>query len=166
LHELRNLGLLDHKDTKAEKKRLIYMDVCAISRPFDDQSFLRIRLETAAVNLIFSRVRQGAYGFVASPVHIREIEAIEEPVERIELQMLLAALGESVSVDRVKTKDRVEELVTLGFGIADAAHVAFAEQTGASFISSDDRLLKRCARIVKAIWSGNPVAFCEREKLR
>jgi predicted nucleic acid-binding protein len=103
---------------------------------------------------------------VVSPVHIREIEAIEEPVERIELQMLLAALGESVPVDKVKTREKAEELVKLGFGIADAAHVAFAEQSGASFISSDDRLLKRCARAVKTIWSGNPVAFCEREALR
>jgi predicted nucleic acid-binding protein len=158
--------LLNHLDTKGGKKRLIYLDVCAISRPFDDQSFLRIRLETAAVNLILSRVRQGTYGLVVSTVHISEIEAIEEPVERIELQMLLAALGESVPVDRVKTREKAEELVRLGFGIADAAHVAFAEQSGASFISSDDRLLKRCARAVKTIWSGNPVAFCEREALR
>ena len=30
----------------------IYMDVCALSRPFDDQRYPRIRLETEAVNLI------------------------------------------------------------------------------------------------------------------
>jgi predicted nucleic acid-binding protein len=158
--------LSDQQDIRGGKKKLIYLDVCAISRPFDDQSFLRIRLETAAVNLIFSRVRQGTYGLVVSPVHIREIEAIEESIERIELQLLLNALGESVPVDRVKTRERAEELVRVGFGIADAAHVAFAEQSGASFISSDDRLLKRCSRAVKTIWTGNPVAFCEREALR
>ena len=33
----------------------IYIDVCALSRPFDDQSFLRIRLETEALNLILSK---------------------------------------------------------------------------------------------------------------
>jgi len=31
----------------------VYLDVCALSRPFDDQAFLRIRLETEAVNLIW-----------------------------------------------------------------------------------------------------------------
>jgi hypothetical protein len=34
------------------KKRIktIYLDVCALSRPFDEQGYLRIRLETEAVN--------------------------------------------------------------------------------------------------------------------
>jgi len=32
--------------------KLIYFDVCVLSRPFDDQTFLRVRLETEAANLI------------------------------------------------------------------------------------------------------------------
>ena len=32
-------------------------------------------------------------------------------------------------------KERAEELIGMGFGIADAAHLAFAEQSGANFIS-------------------------------
>jgi len=28
----------------------VYLDVCALCRSFDDQSFLRVRLETEAVN--------------------------------------------------------------------------------------------------------------------
>ncbi|GFP31652.1 hypothetical protein HKBW3S34_02573, partial [Candidatus Hakubella thermalkaliphila] len=43
------------------KVRPIYIDVCALSRPFDDQSFLRIRLETEALNLILLNVREGRY---------------------------------------------------------------------------------------------------------
>jgi hypothetical protein len=34
--------------------QFIDMDVCALSRPFDDQGFMRIRLETEAVNLMVS----------------------------------------------------------------------------------------------------------------
>jgi hypothetical protein len=157
---------LDPQDAKDTKKKLISLDVCALSRPFDDQSFLRIRLETEAINLILSKARRGTYGLVVSPIHFREIEAIEDPVERIELQMVLGALGKPAPVDRLKTMARAEELVISGIGIADAAHVAFAEQSGASFVSSDDRLLRRCAETVKTIWCGNPVAFCEKEKLR
>jgi len=37
------------------RRSLIYLDVCTLCRPFDDQSFLRIRLETDAVNLIMSK---------------------------------------------------------------------------------------------------------------
>lgn len=106
------------------------------------------------------------YGLLVSPVHVKEIEAIEDPLERIELQALLATLGHSVPVDRAKTLARAEELVRSGIGIADAAHVAFAEQSRAPFISVDDRLIKKCAGIVKTVWCGSPVSFCEKEGLQ
>lgn len=43
--------------------KLIYMDVCALSRPFDEQDYMRIRLETEAVNLILLKVREGDLRF-------------------------------------------------------------------------------------------------------
>lgn len=48
----------------------------------------------------------------------------------------------------------------------DAAHVAFAEKSGAAFVSCDDRLLKKCVRHGLDLWCGNPVAYCEKENLR
>jgi predicted nucleic acid-binding protein len=146
--------------------KAIYLDVCALSRPFDDQSFLRIRMETEAVNLILSKVRQASYALLVSPTHIREIEATRDSVERVELRMLLAALGKPVTVNRAKARARAEELVRSGLGVADAAHVAFAEHSGAEFITCDDRLIKKCAAAVTAVWCGNPVSFCEKEGLR
>ena len=122
----------------------IYIDVCAMSRPFDEQSYLRIRLETEAVNLILSKVRDGYYKLLVSPVHMKEIAAIPDVFERIELQTLMDRLGEPIRVDSNQTKSRAEELTGMGFGVADAAHVAFAEQAGAQFISCDDRLVKKC----------------------
>jgi hypothetical protein len=146
--------------------KAIYVDVCALSRPFDEQSFLRIRMETEAVNLILSKVRQGSYALLVSPVHIREIGAVDDPVERIELQALLARMGTPVNVNRAVVRSRAEQLIGLGMGVADAAHVAFAEESGAEFISSDDRLIKKCKRAVTVVWCGTPVLFCEKERLR
>jgi len=37
----------------------VYLGACALCRPFDDQRYLRIRLETEAVNLILSKIREG-----------------------------------------------------------------------------------------------------------
>lgn len=122
------------------KKEPIYLDVCALSRPFDDQSFLRIRLETEAVNLILSKVRSGLYELMVSPVHTKEIEAIDDNLERTELQSILANWGQDVIADNTEARTRAEHLAASGVGIADAAHVALAEQCGASFISVDDRL--------------------------
>jgi predicted nucleic acid-binding protein len=144
----------------------VYLDVCTISRPFDDQSYLRISLETEAINLILSKIKQGKYRLLVSPVHIKEIEAIEDIFERTELQTIFEKLGEPVMVNLTKTRTRADELVRLGFGIADAAHVAFAEQAGALFVSCDDKLIKKCLNHRINVWCGNPVAFCEKEELR
>lgn len=95
---------------KVESKR-IYLDVCALSRPFDEQNYLRIRLETESVNLILSKVREGSYRLLASPVHVKEVEAIPDTFERIELQTVLERLGEPVSVNKHETRKRAEELV-------------------------------------------------------
>ena len=120
--------------------KLIYLDVCVLSRPFDDQSFLRVRLEAEAANLILSKVRTGKYRLVASTVHWEEIRAIPDIFERTELQERLKTLGKSVNVDLAFARKRAEELCDLNFGVADAAHIAFAEQCGAEFISCDDSL--------------------------
>ena len=126
------------------KTKSIYLDVCALCRPFDDQSYLRIRLETEAVNLILSKVKKGIYQLVVSPVHIKEIEAISDEIERIQLFSLLEKYGIKVKANLKQVRKRAEELIKLKFGIADAAHVAFAELVGAEFISCDDKLVKKC----------------------
>jgi len=148
------------------KLKPIYIDVCALSRPFDNQEFMRIRLETEAVNLILSNVKAGNYKLLVSTVHIKEIDAIIDPIERIELQMVLNKWGERIIVNLKKTRIRAEYLVNSGFGVADAAHVAFAEQIEAPFISCDDRLIKKCLNHKISVWCGNPVAFCEKEMLK
>ena len=148
------------------KKKSIYLDVCALCRPFDDQTYLRIRIETEAVNLILSKVKTNEYRLAISQVHLEEIKEIPDNFERIELQERLIALGMLVKVDLEASRRRAEELRCLNFGIADAAHVAFAEQCRAEFISCDDLLIKKCSKHNIKVWYGTPVAFCEKEGLR
>jgi predicted nucleic acid-binding protein len=124
----------------------IYMDVCALSRPFDEQDYVRIRIETEAVNLILLKVIEGSLRLLVSPVHRIEIEAIPDAMERFELQTLLKEIGEPISGNMSEIRERAEELVTLGFEVADAAHVAFAEHCGAQFITCDEKLLKKMFR--------------------
>lgn len=97
---------------------------------------------------------------------LKEIAAITDTHERIELQMILDNVGMHVTADIKKTRERAVELVMLGFGIADAAHVAFAETSSAQFISCDDRLIKKCRDHNINVWCGNPVFFCDKEGLR
>lgn len=57
-------------------------------------------------------------------------------------------------------------LVQLGFGPADAAHLAFAEAGQADFVTYDDRLPKPCRRVQPGVWGGSPLLYCDKENLR
>ena len=144
----------------------IYLDVCALCRPYDDQSYLRIQLEAIAVQLIFSAIGQNMYELVYSPVHVAEISAISDQLERFELYHLLQETGKFITADKGQSRERAEELLLFGLGPADAAHLAFAEVAGADFVTCDDRLCKKCRKLGLAIWAGDPVAFCDKEGLR
>ncbi len=140
--------------------------MCALCRPYDDQSYMRINLETIAVQLIFSAIDQNMYDLVYSPVHAKEISAISDQVERFELYHLLQETGTFVKIDKTQARKRAEKLVSVGLGIADAAHLVFAETVEADFITCDDKLCKKCRTLDLAIWAGNPLAFCDKEDLR
>ena len=144
----------------------LYLDVCTLCRPFDNQDLMRIRLETDAYYLILQAVESGNYEMIVSPVHLQEIDAIWDFQERCEVSALLEKFGIKPKPDLTSIRLRTEYLCNKKVGVADAAHVAFAESTADFFISCDDKLLKRCARIGVEISAMNPVEFCMRENLR
>ena len=123
-------------------------------------------METEAVNLIISKVNIGQFKLMVSPVHHYEIESIRDTLERVELKTLLSKTGHNITADLNRTRKRTEELTGFGFGIADAAHIAFAEQSISDFITCDDKLLKKCRQYDIMIWTGTPISFCEKENLK
>ena len=144
----------------------LYLDVSTLCRPFDDQNQMRIRLETAAVYLILQSIQQGGFSLLVSPVHRKEISASTDLQEQAELNLLLDEYGVEARCDVTNARQRAQQLVTLKFGIADAAHVAYAEETADVLISCDDKLLKRCRRLKVKVPALNPVDFCMQEDLR
>lgn len=144
----------------------IYLDVCALCRPFDDQSFVRIRIESDAVKLILHGIKIGLFQLILSPVHYRKIAAFPDLIERVELLGVINNLGTQIKTDPIAARQRAEYLIQRGFGVADAAHVAFAEAASASFISCDDKLLKKCVKTSLSIWSGDPLQFCFKERVK
>lgn len=83
----------------AESGKTIYLDVCALCRPFDDLKPIRVRLEAEAVQLILSHVRSKNLTMVVSPAHVAEIGAIEDLAEREHLVILLDDLGHRTTFD-------------------------------------------------------------------
>ncbi len=95
-----------------------------------------------------------------------EIEAIPDLAERIEILSLLDNFGELVKANLGNVRLRAERFFENGYGVADAAHVAFAEAIDADFVTCDDRLLKRCLKSDLKIWCGDPLQFCLKENLK
>jgi hypothetical protein len=145
-------------------KRL-YLDVCTYCRPFDNQNALRIRLETDAFYLIMKHIKEDKYQTVLSPVHFKEINAIPSSKKRFEIQTLLVQNDKPI-YDIDKARQRADELHTLKFGIADAAHLAYAEQMADLFITCDDKLLKKCQKTSLSIMTMNPIEFVLSEGLQ
>lgn len=147
--------------------KILYLDVCVICRPFDDQQQLRIRMETDALYLVLRHIEIGRYRAAVSPVHFNEASAIHEREERMEVTALLERLAiPEIEYDVDATRARATDLHAAGLGIADAAHVAFAEQMADCFITCDDSLLKRCRRIGLNIAAMSPVEFVANEEVQ
>ena len=144
----------------------LYLDVCTICRPYDDQRMMRIRLETDAVHLILSKIRDGTYQAVTSRIHTMEVSAISDFAERIELLALLSRFQSDVEVDKVQAAKRAEHLHSLGFGLADSAHLAYAEVIADVFITCDDKLIKKSQKEDVRVLVYNPIEFVLKEELQ
>ena len=124
----------------------IYLDVSCLNRPFDDQSQARIRIETAAVTLIFERIDAGLWQQVSSEMAVIELDAITDVDRQNRVRMLLPESKAIMKLDET-TFQRAAELERLGFKPADAVHVAAAERAKADvLLSCDDRLCRLAKR--------------------
>ncbi len=128
-----------------KRRARIYLDVCCINRPFDNQRQERIHMEAEAVELILERVRRSSWVWVGSDVVDLEVSRIPDP-ERLErVSQLLAEASEIIVAGDVETK-RARELSELGFKAMDAFHVACAESGLVEVMLTTDDALLRMAR--------------------
>lgn len=121
--------------------RLVYLDLCCLKRPFDDQRSPRVQAEAAAVAALIERAERGLLQLVRSPAH--DFENERNPREDRRLATALWLDGAAIVVrSTAETAERARELVELRFAALDALHAAFAEEAGASWLATtDDRLV-------------------------
>ena len=125
---------------------LIYLDVCCLNRPFDDQTQERIRLEAEAVLLILAHCQSREWQLLGSEAVDLEISHIPDE-ERRHKVIWLASLAESKVTVTEQVTHRALELEGKGFKAFDALHIACAETGGADvLLTTDDRFLRRAAR--------------------
>ena len=121
----------------------VYLDICAIQRPLDDQTQLRVRAEAEAVLGLLALCEAGTLVLVASGVHTVENERSPHPDRRAHADDVLA-LARSYVPASVAVLRRAEPYAALGIKRLDALHLASAVEARANyFCTPDDGLLRR-----------------------
>jgi predicted nucleic acid-binding protein len=139
----------------------VYLDTCCFNRPFDDQTQLRIRLESGAIIDILRHVARGRWTMIGSDAIDDEIAAIRDPVHRARTRRLASYASEHVPVDADLTR-RGETLESMGFRSYDSMHIACAEAAGAdALLTTDDALVRRARRLreVLGLHVANPLTW-------
>jgi len=130
----------------------IYLDVCCLNRPFDDQTQDRIHLESEAVILILKRIRSGNWEWISSETVEYEVGQTPNMERRHRVESLIRYAGHTILVEKSIVK-RASELKAIGFDAYDALHLACAEHSNADiFLTTDDKLLRlsrECSNTLK-----------------
>jgi predicted nucleic acid-binding protein len=121
----------------------LYLDLCCFNRPYDDQTQVRIRLETEAIILLQEKIKRSECHLIWSATMDFENANNPYPEHRLAIQQWRAfALAVVKSDPAIVARARM--LAANGVGDYDALHVASAEAGGADlFVTTDDRLLKK-----------------------
>ena len=125
----------------------IYLDMCAIQRPLDTPTHLRIALEAEAVLGILALCEQGEIEAVSSDALLYETRRNPHPLRREYALAVLAQAKEHLKISR-EVEERAKWLESQGVKPLDALHLAFAEVGSVDyFCTVDDKLLKRARRL-------------------
>ncbi|MDR3075930.1 MAG: hypothetical protein LBU26_01415 [Synergistaceae bacterium] len=142
-------------------KMRIYLDNCCFNRPFDDQSQMRIKLESEAKLYIQNKILLGDFELVWS--YILEVENNRNPDDEVR-----AAINEwkNIAVVFCDESEQViqyaEDLQNIGIKPMDALHVACAVYADSDyFLTTDRRLLNKHVKEISIL---SPLHFIELEE--
>ena len=136
----------------------VYLDNCCFNRPYDDQSSLRIRLETEAKLYVQEQIKSGVLALGWS--YILDFENGANPCEerRIEIQRW-KELADRTTLETLEIIEWMRQLVLLGLKPCDALHVACAkEMTCDVFLTVDKGILRKISNF-KDLRVMTPVDF-------
>lgn len=121
----------------------VYLDNCAFNRPFDDQSYIRIRLESEAKLYVQEKIKDGELELVWS--YILDFENRQNPYNERKLAINKWKKLAYLDVEETSTLlDQANKLRKIGVKAKDALHVASAIEGKAQyFLTTDDKILKK-----------------------
>ena len=129
----------------------LYLNMNIYSRPFDDQSQMRIRLETTAITMMFTLIERGL--FTVKWSFVLDYENSRNPfVERRAFVQHLARSCQDVIAPDESIRTLARQLAEIhGIRGRDALHLACAALSGCDYlVTCDDRLIQQGQRLREA----------------
>ena len=128
------------------------MDNCCYNRPYDDQSQIRISLETQAKIYIQDKISKHELELASSYVLMAENDANQSEAKKDSIRNFIED-NSTVFVD-IKHMDEIKEMIipimASGIKYADASHIACALFSKCDyFITTDKRVLKYQTESIK-----------------
>ena len=136
----------------------IYLDNCCFNRPFDDQSQIRIRLESEAKLRIQDDILEGKFELVWS--YILDAENSANPFEERKRPI---KDWEQYAIINIKEKptilEKAKRLIQLGLRSKDALHISCAISAGCKyFLTTDDQVLDK-GKFIEDLAVTDPISF-------
>jgi len=144
------------------RKLKLYLDICTFNRPFDDQSQLKIKLETEAKLFIQQGIIDGSYELIWS--YILEYENNQNKFDdRRNSIFEWKNVAKIFCVENNEIIEYAENLKKKSVRTKDALHVACSVYANADyFVTTDKQLFNLKLNDIKII---NPLSFLnEREE--
>jgi hypothetical protein len=136
----------------------VYLDTCCFNRPFDDQSQIRIRLESEAKLKLQSDIINKKITLIWS--YMMDFENHHNPFEERRIRIShWKSLAQIVVLANPLIIDEAKAISALGLKIKDSLHLACAKFEKADFFfTTDDQILRKCHSI-EGLQVCNPIEY-------
>ncbi len=136
----------------------IYLDNCCFNRPYDDQTYLPVRLETEAKLEIQAKIKSGHLSLGWS--YILDFENSENPFLERRVEILKwREMADSFADESDEILIMMKELVNVGLKPLDALHVACAVSLNCQFFLTVDKGVLKKTNEFQKLKIMNPVTF-------
>ncbi|MDR3243337.1 MAG: PIN domain-containing protein [Elusimicrobiota bacterium] len=138
----------------------IYLDTCCYCRPFDNQDFDEIYLETRSILMIIDKCEIfKSWLLYSSDVLDDEIDAMAQYVKKQQILSIYAPARFHIDINKFIIA-RARELILLNVSPFDALHIASAEYEQVDiFLTTDKKLLNQAKRINFKVKVSNPLVW-------
>ena len=130
---------------KKLKRMKVYLDNCSYNRPFDDQSQIRIYLETQAKLYIQKLILNGSLLLAFSYVSRYENWNSPHSKNKITINKFFANAITYIDIDKSDIiEEKAKKIMNYGIKSKDALHISCAiESKSDYFITTDDIILRK-----------------------